>query len=107
MNELTRHMQDEVPWCMLFTEDIVLVAETKFEVNSKLKLWRETLESKGLKIRRNKTEYMECNFDKNQGIICSAQAGPEALHFHLRFASLIFQESMSIVPNWSSHILSS
>ena len=39
MDELTRHMQDEVPWCMLFADDIVLVAETKVEVNAKLELW--------------------------------------------------------------------
>ena len=39
-----RHMQDEVPWCMLFTDDIILVAETKVEVNAKLELWREALE---------------------------------------------------------------
>ena len=55
MDELTRHMQDEVPWCMLFADDIVLVVETKVEVNAKLELWREALESKGLKISRNKT----------------------------------------------------
>ena len=36
MDELTRHMQDEVPWYMLFVDDIVLVAETKVEVNAKL-----------------------------------------------------------------------
>ena len=29
MDELTRHMQDDVPWCMFFADDIVLVAETK------------------------------------------------------------------------------
>ena len=65
MDELTRHMQDEVPWCMLFADDIVLVSETKVEVNVKLELWITALESKGLKISRNKTEYMECNFSKN------------------------------------------
>ena len=65
MDELTRHMKDEVPWCMLFADDIVLIAETKVEVNVKLELWREALESKGLEISRNKIEYMECNFGKN------------------------------------------
>ena len=50
IDELTRHMQDMVPWCMLFADDIVLVAETKVEVNAKLELWREALKSKGLKI---------------------------------------------------------
>ena len=48
MDELTRHMQDKLPWCMLFADDIVLVAETKVEVNAKLELWREALELKGL-----------------------------------------------------------
>ena len=46
MDELTRHMQDEVPWCMLFIDDIVLAAKTKVEVNAKLELWRKALESK-------------------------------------------------------------
>ena len=49
---------------MLFADDIVLVAETKVEVNAKLELWRETLESKST----NKTKYIECNFSKNQGM---------------------------------------
>ena len=53
---------------MLFAENIVLVAETKVEVNTKLELWREALESKGLKISWNKTEYLECNFSKNQSM---------------------------------------
>ena len=68
MDDLTRYMQDEVPWCMLFADDIVLVTETKVEVNTKLELWREALKSNGLKISRNKTEYMEYNFSKNQGM---------------------------------------
>ena len=42
------------------------MAETKVEVNAKLELWREALKSKGLKINRNKIEYIECNFSKNQ-----------------------------------------
>ena len=42
------------------------MAETKVEVNAKLKLWREALESKRLKISRNKTEYMKCNFEISQ-----------------------------------------
>ena len=53
---------------MLFVDDIVLVAETKVEVNAKLELWREALESKGMKISRNKIEYMKCNFEKDQGM---------------------------------------
>ncbi|XP_052193027.1 uncharacterized protein LOC127801710 [Diospyros lotus] len=65
MDELTKDIQTEVPWCMLFTDDIVLVDEIKEGVNTKLELWRNNLESKGLKLSRKKTEYMECKFSKN------------------------------------------
>ena len=38
MNELTRVIQDEIPWCMPFADDIVLVDETRVGVNVKLEL---------------------------------------------------------------------
>ena len=62
MDELTRSIQDGIPWCMMFADDIVLIDETKEGVESKLELWRQTLESRGFRLSRNKTEYMECKF---------------------------------------------
>ncbi|PKA53806.1 ubiquitin-protein ligase E3 C [Apostasia shenzhenica] len=62
MEVMTRHIQDEVPWCMLFTDDIVLIEKTKEGAKAKLELWRNALESKGLHLSRSKTEYMECTF---------------------------------------------
>ena len=38
MDELTRAIQDEIQWCMLFADDIVLVDEMKARVNAKLEL---------------------------------------------------------------------
>ena len=38
MDELTRVIQDEIPWCMLFADDIVLVDEMRVGVNTKLEL---------------------------------------------------------------------
>ena len=52
---------------MLFVDDLVLVDETRDGVNVKLELWRQTLESRGFRLNRAKTEYMECKFSK-QGI---------------------------------------
>ena len=52
---------------MLFTDDIVLVDKTRAGVNTKLKLWRQTLEYRGFRLSRATTEYMECKFSK-QGI---------------------------------------
>ncbi|VFQ61095.1 unnamed protein product [Cuscuta campestris] len=43
MDILTLGVQGEVPWCMLFADDIVLIDDTRDGLN-------------------NKTEYMECRF---------------------------------------------
>jgi hypothetical protein len=47
---------------MLFADDVVLVDGSREGVNRKLELWRQTLESKGFRISRTKTEYMRCEF---------------------------------------------
>ena len=44
---------------MLFADDIVLVDETKEGVNAEFELWRNDLGSKGFKLSRKKTKYME------------------------------------------------
>ena len=64
IDDLTTYIQEEVPWCMLFADDIdiVLIDELKDSVNTKLERWQEALESKCFKISRTKTEYMDCNF---------------------------------------------
>ncbi|WMV56372.1 hypothetical protein MTR67_049757 [Solanum verrucosum] len=51
MDELTRSIQEKVPWCMLFADDIVLIDETRDRVNARLEVWRRT-----------KTEYLGCKF---------------------------------------------
>ena len=58
LNEMSKRIQDSVPWCMLFADDIVLVAETEEEVNAKLEQWRVTLEARGLHISRSKMKYL-------------------------------------------------
>ncbi|XP_070050827.1 uncharacterized protein [Nicotiana tomentosiformis] len=64
MDVLSRHIQWEVPWCMLFSDDIVLIDETRSGVNARLGVWRQTLESKGFKLSKTKTEYLECKFSE-------------------------------------------
>nr|XP_033508401.1 uncharacterized protein LOC117273352 isoform X1 [Nicotiana tomentosiformis] len=67
MDALTHHIQREVPWCMLFADDIVLIHETRGGVNDMLEVWRHTLESKGFKLSRTKIEYLECEFSAESG----------------------------------------
>jgi hypothetical protein len=60
MDEVTRDIKSDILWCMLFADDVVLVDESRAGVNRKLELWRRTLESKGFRLSRTKTEYMRC-----------------------------------------------
>ena len=60
--EVIRDIQGNIPWCMFFADDVVLVDESRTRVNQKLELWWETLESKGFRLTRTKTEYMRCHF---------------------------------------------
>lgn len=55
MNELTRDIQGEGPYNMLFCSDIVLIDETKGGVYDKVEIWRDTLESEGFRLSRSKT----------------------------------------------------
>ena len=48
---------------MLFADDVVLIDETQRGVNDKLEVWRQTLESKGFRLSKNKTEYLEYKFN--------------------------------------------
>ena len=58
----TRDIQGEIPWCMFFADDVMLIDESRIGVDRKLELWRQTLESKGFRLSRTKTEYMRREF---------------------------------------------
>jgi hypothetical protein len=62
MGEVTRDIQGGIPWCMLFADDVILVDESRTEVDQKLELWRQTLEVKCFMLSRSKTVYMKCDF---------------------------------------------
>jgi hypothetical protein len=40
MDEVTRDIQGGIPWCMLFTDDVVFMDESRTGVDQKLELWR-------------------------------------------------------------------
>ncbi|XP_070032752.1 uncharacterized protein [Nicotiana tomentosiformis] len=75
MDVLTRHFQGEVSWCMLFIDDIVLIDETRDNVNAQLEVWRQTLESKGFKLSSTKTEYLEWDGEIDKDVTHRIGAG--------------------------------
>ena len=66
MVELTRSIQENVSWCMLFADNTVLIDESRAGVNAKLELCRQTLKARGFKLSKSKTKYMECRLVSNE-----------------------------------------
>ncbi|CAH9108779.1 unnamed protein product [Cuscuta europaea] len=95
MDELTKSIQDDIPWCMMFADDIVLIDETQSGLKAKLEVWRQTLENKSFKLSRSKTEYMECKFgggrsSGNSGITLDGKEIPVSYMF--RYLGSIIQK---------------
>ena len=55
---ITGGVRENPPWCVLYADDVILVAENREDLQLKLERWRQALESRGMKISRSKTEYM-------------------------------------------------
>ncbi|XP_076949285.1 uncharacterized protein LOC143621880 [Bidens hawaiensis] len=86
LDELSKSIQEIIPWCMIFVDDIVLVAKSKQDLNMRLEEWRVALERKGLRISRSKTEYLHCDFSGVNGneeiqITIEGQAVPQTIKF--------------------------
>jgi hypothetical protein len=45
MDKITNDIQEDISWCILFADDVVLIDESRIGVDQKLELWRQTLES--------------------------------------------------------------
>ncbi|GJZ32301.1 retrovirus-related pol polyprotein LINE-1 [Tanacetum coccineum] len=68
LDELSRGIQEDIPWCMIFADDIVLIAESVEVLNNRLERWRKALEDNGLRVSREKTEYLRCDFIRHKVI---------------------------------------
>ena len=55
MDRLTDKVRRELPWTMLFADDIMICEETRGEVERRLESWRYALERRGIKVSRSKT----------------------------------------------------
>ena len=57
MDKLTEDIRKDAPWDMLFENDIVLSGQNHRKLEDDLKMWRNALDGRGLKVNRSKTEY--------------------------------------------------
>ncbi|GKB87948.1 retrovirus-related pol polyprotein LINE-1 [Tanacetum coccineum] len=51
LDELSRGIQEDIPWFLIFADDIVLVSESVEGLNIRLKNWREVLEDNGQRLK--------------------------------------------------------
>jgi len=68
LDVLTQHIQELAPRCILFADDVVLLGESREELNGRLETWKQALEVYGFRLSRSKREYMECNFSKRRSM---------------------------------------
>ena len=57
LDRLTDEVRRELPWTMLFADDIVICEKAREEVERRLKCWRYALERRGMKVSRSKTQW--------------------------------------------------
>ena len=58
MEVVTQGVKEGLLWELLYTDDLVLVAQSKEELREKVLRWKEYMELKGLKVNIEKTKVM-------------------------------------------------
>ncbi|KAI5615787.1 MICOS complex subunit MIC26 [Silurus asotus] len=69
MDRLKDEVRQESLWTMMFVDDIVICGESSEQVEKSLERWRYTLERRGMKVSRRKTEYMCVNERGGSGVV--------------------------------------
>ena len=60
LEALSREFRTSCPWEFLYADDLVLIAETLDLLMEKLKLWKDNMENKGLRVNMGETKAMIC-----------------------------------------------
>ena len=61
MDAVSELIRREVPWDMLYADDLIVAGDSAANLQSSYSQWQQALESKGLKINAAKTETMVCS----------------------------------------------
>ena len=57
---------EEVRESMMFADDVVLCGGREVDMTEYLDTWRKSLEERGMRLSRPKTQFMDFNFEQNQ-----------------------------------------
>ena len=56
MEAIYREFRVVLPWELLYADDLVVIAETEEELIKRLNEWKDNVESKGMRVNKNKTK---------------------------------------------------
>ena len=99
LDTLTKDIQKEAPWNMLFADDVFLGNEDRKGVEEQANLWTERLEKYGLKVNRLKTVYLVAKFSKKNSDVQEEVAigsSPLKTVTSFRYLGSLIQESGSV-----------
>jgi hypothetical protein len=68
LEAISKQSRGGLPWELLYADDLVLIAETEEQLLSKIKIWKDSLESKGLKVNVGKSKVMKCGVDLKKSV---------------------------------------
>ena len=60
LEALSREFHTSCPWELPYADDLVLIAQTLDLLMEKLKLWKNNMENKGLRVNMGETKVMIC-----------------------------------------------
>ncbi|KAK6726977.1 hypothetical protein RB195_004962 [Necator americanus] len=60
MDTITKEIQKQHPWTLLFADDVMLASESRDDLQKQVQSWKDQLQQYGLRLNTSKTEYMEC-----------------------------------------------
>jgi len=58
MEAISREFMIALPWELLYADDLAVIAETEGQLIKRLDEWKDNVESKGMRVNRNKTKVM-------------------------------------------------
>jgi hypothetical protein len=91
---------------MLSADDVVLIDESRIEVDQKLKLWRQILKSKYFRLSTTKIEYMRCQFSRKNLDDGDVSLDGRVVHMNdtFQYLRLMLQSDREIDENVSHRI---
>ena len=66
MDVLTEGVRKEVPESTMHADDIVLCGGREVDMTEYLDTWRKSLEERGMRVSRPKTQFMDFNSEQSQ-----------------------------------------